>query len=110
MRSVLTSCPTPAAIRWKLNSEPRFSFQVLQRNKRRELERLSDLYRSNLEKAEVNFMEGRGKLIDKNTVEVNGRQYKVSLLSMFKPFCAHTNVQVCMLWRSAAAAVVILRS
>ncbi len=49
----------------------------MQRNKRRELERLSDIYRKNLEKAEVDFIEGRGRLLDKNTVEVNGKQYKV---------------------------------
>ena len=67
--------------RWKLNGKPTFDFQDMQRNKRRELERLSDIYRKNLEKAEVDFIEGRGRLLDKNTVEVNGRQYKVSLLS-----------------------------
>jgi len=52
----------------------------MQSNKRRELERLSDTYKSNLEKAEVAFLEGRGKLLDKNTVEVNGKQYMVSHL------------------------------
>ncbi|CAL5227621.1 g10625 [Coccomyxa viridis] len=61
---------------WKLNGRPTFDFQDMQRNKRRELERLSDIYRKNLEKAEVDFIEGRGRLLDKNTVEVNGQQYK----------------------------------
>ena len=67
--------------RWKLNGRPTFDFQDMQRNKRRELERLSDIYRKNLEKAKVDFVEGRGRLLDKNTVEVNGKQYKVSQLS-----------------------------
>ena len=56
----------------------------MQSNKRRELERLSDTYKSNLEKAEVAFLEGRGKLLDKNTVEVNGKKYMVSHLSMLQ--------------------------
>lgn len=70
--------------RWKLSSKPRFDFQDMQSNKRRELERLSDTYKSNLEKAEVAFLEGRGKLLDKNTVEVNGKHYMVSHLSMLQ--------------------------
>ena len=67
--------------RWKLNGRPTFDFQDMQRNKRRELERLSDTYRQNLEKADVDFIEGRGMLVDKNTIEVNGQQYRVSLVS-----------------------------
>ena len=68
-----------APIRRKLHGKPEFDFHALQQNKRRERERLSDTYKNNLEKAEVQFIEGRGKLIDQNTVEVNGSQYKVSL-------------------------------
>ena len=74
-----------AAIRWKLHGKPEFDFRTLQKNKRRELERLSDTYKNNLEQAEVHFIEGRGKLIDQNTVEVDGSQYKVRL---FMPFAA----------------------
>ena len=72
-----------AANRWKLHGKPEFDIHTLQQNKRRELERLSDTYKDNLEKAEVQFIEGRGKLIDQNTVEVNGSQYKVSLFMQF---------------------------
>ena len=72
-----------AVIRWKLHGKPEFDFRTLQQNKRRELERLSDTYRTNLEQAEVQFIEGRGKLIDQNTVEVNGSQYKVRLFMQF---------------------------
>lgn len=75
--------------RWKLNGKPAFSFQDLQQNKRQELERLSEVYRSNLEKAEVKFIEGRGKLLDKNTVEVNGSQYKVSSIPMHQHAIQH---------------------
>ena len=76
--------------RWKLNGRPTFDFQAMQRNKRRELERLSDIYRKNLEKAEVDFIEGRGRLLDRNTVEVNGLQYKVSHTShVITPITSH---------------------
>lgn len=60
-----------------MKDRPHLSWEALQNNKRRELERLSDLYRDNLEKADVRFIEGRARIVDPNTVEVNGQQYKV---------------------------------
>lgn len=60
-----------------MKDTPHLSWETLQNNKRRELERLSDLYRDNLEKADVKFIEGRAWIVDPNTVEVNGQKYKV---------------------------------
>lgn len=65
-------------VRWEVNAKPQLNWEVLQRNKRKELERLSDLYRKNLESAGVNFIEGRACIVDPHTVSINGRQYTVS--------------------------------
>ncbi|CAL8462218.1 g1749 [Coccomyxa elongata] len=65
-----------ASFGWEVKETPQLSWEALQNNKRRELERLSDLYRDNLEKADVKFIEGRARIVDPNTVEVNGQQYK----------------------------------
>ncbi len=67
-----------------MKETPQLSWEALQKNKRRELERLSDLYRDNLEKADVKFIEGRARIVDPNTVEVNGQQHKVRPLSPYE--------------------------
>ena len=64
-------------VRWEVEGPPQLSWEKLQSNKRRELERLSDLYMDNLKKADVEFIEGRARIVDPNTVEVNGKQYRV---------------------------------
>lgn len=64
---------------------PALSWETLQRNKRKELERLSDLYRKNLEEGGVAFIEGRGRVVDPNTVEVNGKRYRVSISLIAPP-------------------------
>ncbi len=64
-------------VRWEVEGPPQLSWEKLQNNKRRELERLSDLYMDNLKKADVEFIEGRARIVDPNTVEVNGKQYRV---------------------------------
>jgi pyruvate/2-oxoglutarate dehydrogenase complex dihydrolipoamide dehydrogenase (E3) component len=63
--------------RWEVDGQPQLSWEKLQSNKRKELERLSDLYMENLKKADVEYIEGRARIIDPNTVEVNGKQYRV---------------------------------
>lgn len=48
-------------------------------NKNKELDRLNGVYMKLLNNAGVNYIEGRGKLVDAHTVEVNGKHYTVSL-------------------------------
>ena len=45
--------------------------------KNSELKRLSELYKSGMTGAGVKYIEGRGKLIDAHTVQVNGKNYTV---------------------------------
>ena len=45
--------------------------------KNSELERLSKLYKGNLDSAGVTFIQGRGKVTGPHSVEVNGKEYKV---------------------------------
>ncbi|KAK9906912.1 hypothetical protein WJX75_010028 [Coccomyxa subellipsoidea] len=65
-----------ASFGWEVDGQPQLSWEKLQSNKRKELERLSDLYMENLKKADVEYIEGRARIIDPNTVEVNGKQYR----------------------------------
>jgi pyruvate/2-oxoglutarate dehydrogenase complex dihydrolipoamide dehydrogenase (E3) component len=73
--------------RWDIPEKPRVNFAKVMGLKNRELERLSKLYRGNLEKAGVTFIEGRGKVTGPHGVEVNGKDYKVII--------NYTNVCVC---------------
>lgn len=45
--------------------------------KNKELKRLNELYRSNLDRAGVQFFEGRGMVTGPHSVKVNGREFKV---------------------------------
>ncbi len=45
--------------------------------KNEELKRLNGVYMKLLSNAGVEFIEGRGKLIDEHTVEVDGKRYTV---------------------------------
>lgn len=47
-------------------------------NKNKELDRLNGVYMKLLNNAGVKYIEGRGKLVDAHTVEVNGKHYTVS--------------------------------
>ena len=66
--------------RWDIQGKPKIDFAKVMDLKNSELERLSKLYKSGLDGAGVTFIEGRGKITGKNTVEVNGKSYTVSLL------------------------------
>ncbi len=46
-------------------------------NKNKELERLNGVYMKLLAGAGVEYFEGRGKIVDAHTVEVNGKRYTV---------------------------------
>lgn len=50
-------------------------------NKNKELDRLNGVYMKLLNNAGVKYIEGRGTLVDAHTVEVDGKQYTVSILN-----------------------------
>ena len=47
-------------------------------NKNKELDRLNGVYMKLLNNAGVQYIEGRGTVVDAHTVEVNGKKYTVS--------------------------------
>src|SRR5271165_6633822 len=54
---------------------PSFDWPALIDAKDREIERLSQIYRSMLKNSAVELIEGRGVLVDPHTVEIDGRAY-----------------------------------
>jgi len=54
---------------------PSFDWSALIEAKDREIERLSQIYRTMLKNSGVELIEGRGVLVDPHTVEINGRAY-----------------------------------
>ena len=63
--------------RWNLHGEPTHDWQALRESKNKELQRLSNVYKKNLESGNVDFIEGLGKVVDEHTVEVKGKRYSV---------------------------------
>lgn len=57
---------------------PGITWQRLMDNKNKELDRLNGVYRKLLDGAGVEYIEGRGKIVDAHTVEVDGKKYTVS--------------------------------
>lgn len=55
--------------------DPSFDWATLRKNKDREIERLNGIYGGLLEKAGVELMRGRSRLLDPNTVEVAGARH-----------------------------------
>ncbi|XP_022155799.1 glutathione reductase, chloroplastic [Momordica charantia] len=60
---------------WKYDSEPKHDWSTLIANKNAELQRLTGIYKSVLKNAGVKLIEGRGKIVDAHTVDVDGRLY-----------------------------------
>ncbi|CAL0316122.1 unnamed protein product [Lupinus luteus] len=60
---------------WKYDSEPKHNWSTLIANKNAELQRLTGIYKNTLKNAGVKLIEGRGKIIDPHTVDVDGRLY-----------------------------------
>ncbi|MEO1198427.1 MAG: glutathione-disulfide reductase [Pseudomonadota bacterium] len=58
---------------WSLNATPSFDWPTLIANKDREIARLENAYRSNLEKAGVTIFEGHARFKDANTLHIDGR-------------------------------------
>ena len=63
--------------RWDV-AEPSVTWERLMQNKNKELDRLNGVYMKLLNNAGVEYIEGRGTLVDAHTVEVAGKQYTVS--------------------------------
>ncbi|KAF7818389.1 Glutathione reductase, chloroplastic [Senna tora] len=60
---------------WKYDSEPKHDWSTLMANKNAELHRLTGIYKNILNNAGVKLIEGRGKIVDPHTVDVNGKRY-----------------------------------
>ena len=62
---------------WTVDA-PLFNWPTLIANKNKEIERLNDIYRSLLVNSGVALHEGHAKLLDANTVEVNGQRIRAA--------------------------------
>ncbi|KAJ4727370.1 glutathione reductase [Melia azedarach] len=60
---------------WKYEAEPQHDWSTLIANKNAELQRLIGIYKSILNNAGVTLIEGRGKIVDPHTVDVDGKLY-----------------------------------
>ncbi|KAH6813696.1 glutathione reductase [Perilla frutescens var. frutescens] len=60
---------------WSYEAEPKHDWSTLIANKNAELQRLTGIYKNVLKNAGVMLLEGRGKIIDPHTVDVNGKRY-----------------------------------
>lgn len=60
---------------WSFDSEPKHDWSTLIAQKNVELRRLLGVYKNILTNAGVTLVEGRGKIVDGHTVEVNGKLY-----------------------------------
>nr|AFS30566.1 glutathione reductase [Dimocarpus longan] len=60
---------------WKYETEPQHDWSTLIANKNAELKRLTGIYKNILNNAGVTLIEGRGKIVDPHTVDVDGKLY-----------------------------------
>ncbi|GAB2226391.1 hypothetical protein Droror1_Dr00022195 [Drosera rotundifolia] len=60
---------------WRYDTEPKHDWSTLIANKNAELHRLTGIYKNILKNAGVTLMEGRGKIVDPHTVDVDGKLY-----------------------------------
>ncbi|XP_021280647.1 glutathione reductase, chloroplastic isoform X2 [Herrania umbratica] len=60
---------------WKYDTEPKHDWSTLMANKNAELQRLTGIYKNILNNAGVTLIEGRGKIVDPHTVDVDGKLY-----------------------------------
>ncbi|KAI3951487.1 hypothetical protein MKX01_018603 [Papaver californicum] len=61
---------------WKYETDPVHDWGTLMANKNAELQRLTGIYKNILKNANVTLIEGRGKILDPHTVDVDGKLYK----------------------------------
>ncbi|XP_060181023.1 glutathione reductase, chloroplastic [Lycium barbarum] len=60
---------------WSYEAEPKHDWSTLIANKNAELQRLTGIYKNILKNANVTLIEGRGKVVDPHTVDVDGKLY-----------------------------------
>ncbi|KAL3531274.1 hypothetical protein ACH5RR_010596 [Cinchona calisaya] len=60
---------------WLYETEPKHDWSTLIANKNAELQRLNGIYKNILKNAGVQLIEGRGKVVDPHTVDVDGKLY-----------------------------------
>ncbi|XP_058105477.1 glutathione reductase, chloroplastic [Magnolia sinica] len=60
---------------WSYEAEPKHDWSTLMANKNAELQRLTGIYKNILKNAGVTLLEGRGKIVDPHTVDVDGKLY-----------------------------------
>lgn len=60
---------------WKYETEPKHDWSTLMANKNAELQRLTGIYKNILKNANVTLIEGRGKIVDPHTIDVDGKLY-----------------------------------
>ncbi|GFP98008.1 glutathione reductase chloroplastic [Phtheirospermum japonicum] len=60
---------------WNYEAEPKHDWSTLIANKNAELQRLTGIYKNILSNAGVELIEGRGKIVDPHTVDVDGKIY-----------------------------------
>ena len=63
--------------RWNTPENIELDWKKFQDKKNSELQRLNGVYDKLLAKAGVKYIEGRGKLVDAHTVDVDGKRYTV---------------------------------
>ncbi|KAL2540639.1 Glutathione reductase [Abeliophyllum distichum] len=60
---------------WNYAAEPEHDWSTLIANKNAEIQRLAGIYKNTLKNAGVALIEGRGKIVDPHTVDVDGKIY-----------------------------------
>ncbi|CAO2818830.1 unnamed protein product [Amaranthus hypochondriacus] len=60
---------------WSYDTEPKHDWSTLIANKNAELQRLTGIYKNILKNANVTLIEGRGKIVDPHTIDVDGKLY-----------------------------------
>lgn len=63
--------------RWNTPEDIQIDWQMFMDKKNKELQRLNGVYDKLLGKAGVTYIEGRGKLVDAHTIDVDGKRYTV---------------------------------
>ncbi len=61
-------------------ASPKFEWSTLRDNKKQEISRLNGIYRTLLGGVEADIIDGRARIIDPHTVEVNGQRYSAETL------------------------------
>ncbi|URE27850.1 glutathione reductase [Musa troglodytarum] len=60
---------------WTYEADPKHDWSTLIANKNAELQRLTGIYKNILQNAGVTLIEGRGKIVDPHTVDIDGKCY-----------------------------------